>query len=112
MKYQGLSKQQASYIPLPECQERKLYRLLARNISIGVFNPEQGFIGIRTKFGSRFLDSENHWDAPEFATAKPVEVIGELPAEIRCDKFAVEPGYGKRNEELFAWLEQQEKEHV
>lgn len=107
-----LSKHQISYIPLPECQERKLYRLFARNIRIGVFHPEQGFIGIRTKFGSRFLDSENHWDAPEFATAKPLEVIGELPPEIRCSQFAVEPGYGKSNNELFAWLEQQEKENV
>lgn len=88
------------YIVLNDCQDRKLYRLFARNIKIGVFNSEQGFIGIRTKFGSRFLDSENHWDAPRFATARPVEVIGELPSEIRCDKFD--------NSELFDWLEKAE----
>lgn len=92
-----------NYIALENCQERKLYRLRSRNIKIGVFHPEQGFIGIRTKFGSRFLDSENHWDSIEFATAKPLEVIGELPIEIRCDQF--------KNNELFCWLEQQEKEY-
>ena len=104
------------YLTLSACQERKLYRLDARNIRIGVFHPEQGFIGIRTKFGNRFLDSENHWDAPEFATAMPLEVIGELPPEIHCSTIAIddagEPIYGKANDELFAWLEQQEKENV
>jgi hypothetical protein len=92
------------YIDLDDCEERKLYRLDARNIKIGVFSLKWGFIGIRTKWGSRFLDSENHWDAPQYATAKPLEVIGELPEHIECEST--------ENKELFDWLEQQENNLV
>lgn len=70
-------------IKLEDCEHRKLYRLVARNLAIGVFNKDtQEFIGIRTKFGSRFLDHEFHWDAPRFATCNPMEILGELPTEI------------------------------
>lgn len=90
-------------IKLSACQHRKLYRLLARNIKIGVWNDErQEFLGIREKFGSRFIDSENHWDAPNFATACPLEVIGELPEDISLeDCFNSKP--------LFSFLEEEEK---
>lgn len=73
----------ANRIKLEDCEHRKLYKVIARNILIGVFNKEtQEFQGIREKFGSRFVDGESHWDAPAFATCAPMEVIGELPSEI------------------------------
>lgn len=78
----------ANRIKLEDCQHRKLYKLIARNILIGVFNKDdQDFTGIRTKFGNRFLDSENHWDAPSYATCCPMEIIGELPAEIDVEPY-------------------------
>lgn len=64
----------------------------------------QSFIGIRTKFGSRFLDDEHHWDAPEFATASPLEIIGEIPSDIVIDKNY----YG--SDIIFQWLDAKEKE--
>lgn len=77
----------ANRIKLEDCQHRKLYRLLARNISIGVFDKTtEEFIGIRTKFARRFLDGESHWDAPQYATCAPMEVIGELPPEISIEQ--------------------------
>ena len=86
-------------IKLEDCQHRKLYKLIARNIVIGVFNKEdQAFYGIRTKFNARYIDSENHWDAPAYATCCPMAVIGELPENIEIDNRI----------DLFAWLEQQE----
>ena len=94
-----------SRIKLEDLQHRKLYRLLARNISIGVwFANEQYFVGIRTKFGSRFLAEEYHWDAPEFATACPLEVIGEMPEDMSYDIRSNED-----HKKFFAWLEEQEK---
>lgn len=86
-------------IKIEDLQDRKLYRLLARNIKIGVWEAvSQQFLGIRTKFDSRFIDGEYHWDAPAYATACPLEVIGQLPDDISFDN----------RQKLFNWLEEQE----
>jgi hypothetical protein len=95
-------------IPIEQCVERKVYKLHARNIKIGVYvrEPKYGggewfhFYGIRTKFGSRFIDAENHWDGKEFASCCPLEEIGELPADINIED----------REALFNWLDAKEKE--
>lgn len=119
-------------IKIENCEHRKLYRLHARNIRIGVWNANPHvpggdggeFIGIRTKFGWSFLDGENHYDASSFATASPLEIIGELPPEI---ELVQDPHLSISSEEwsqwheangerifeerkkLFAWLDEQEK---
>jgi hypothetical protein len=70
-------------IPLAECQKGHVYELRSRNLDRGVFDGETGFIGIRTKFDSRFLFTEYHYEtgAPH-GTASPVAYVGPLPAEI------------------------------
>lgn len=77
---------ETNYIKLEDCIHRRVYRLNSRNLSFGVFNGKNGFIGIRTKFNSRFLDTEDHWDtgAPH-GTAKPTELLTEeiLPDNIQ-----------------------------
>jgi hypothetical protein len=74
------------YIPVDECQDRRLYRIHSRNLNIvGVYNAEhQGFIGIREKFGSRYLFMEFHWDTGmPFGTVQPDESTPEiLPDDI------------------------------
>ena len=88
-------------LKIVELKHRWLYRLLARNIKIGVWDADkQEFLGIRTKFGGRYIDSENHWDAKHFATACPMEEMEELPAEISLSE---------ENELLFDWLDAKEK---
>lgn len=89
-------------IPLEECQHRHIYRLQSRNLTLGVFNLDtKGFIGIREKFGERFLFTEFHWDtgAP-YGTANPYEDMGELPAgiELRENDPPVDPKTGRRVE--------------
>jgi hypothetical protein len=71
-------------IPLDDCIERHVYKLRSRNLQYGVFNGRTGFIGIREKFGYKYLDTEYHWEtgAP-FGTATPLEDIGTLPQEIK-----------------------------
>jgi len=47
----------------------KVYKLISRNLSFGVFDGNTRFIGIRTKCGRRFLDTEDHWDTgPPFVS--------------------------------------------
>jgi hypothetical protein len=72
-------------IPLSECKPRHVYRLMSRNLSIGVFDTtNSGFIGIREKFGSRYLDTEYHCDTgPPHGTASPYEDLGTIPDEIQ-----------------------------
>ena len=66
-------------IALPECPENKEEKC-------GVWNGKDGFIGIRTKFGRRFLDVEIHWDLSErFGTARAVEPLGTISKSISLD---------------------------
>lgn len=71
-------------IGLSECKKRRIYKLHYRNLLFGVFDGNTRFIGIRTKFNRRFLDTEDHWDTgPPFGTARPEEDTGiDIPEEI------------------------------
>lgn len=72
-------------IPVNQLVKGKVYRLDSRNLSCGVWDGDNGFIGIRTKFGARFLDHEIRDLDDHYGTAKPEEVIGEIPAELSLD---------------------------
>jgi hypothetical protein len=66
-----------NFIPLKDCVKGRVYRLHARNLHIGVFDGRDGFIGIRTKFDDRFLDTEYSGErGAYFATALAVEDLG------------------------------------
>lgn len=45
-------------IPKNELKERGIYELASRNLAVGVYDGEEGFVGIRSKFNSLFLDTE------------------------------------------------------
>jgi len=71
-------------IKLEDCVKGRFYKFVARNFRMGVFDGEKGFIGIREKFGSRYLDTEYHWDADEnFGTVWNIHDLGiDVPAEV------------------------------
>lgn len=72
------------YIRIPDLQHRRLYRIYARNLRLGVYNaPNVEFWGLRTKFGRTFAESEFHWDHEHHATTKPYELLDEpVPADL------------------------------
>ena len=88
------------YLSKEACKDRQLYRIRSRNLDLGVYRAESGgFLGIRTKFGRRYVFEEYHWDNGEpYGTVKPIADLGEtLPDAIpneeslgtfcdRCDK--------------------------
>lgn len=43
----------------------RVYKIRSRNLRVGVWNGKDGFIGIRSKFGDRYLFTEYHYDASE-----------------------------------------------
>jgi hypothetical protein len=68
-------------IPMAECIVRRVYRLRCRNLSLGVYVGNGRFVGIREKLGSRFLDTEIHWD--KNGTIQDTEDIGvDVPEDI------------------------------
>lgn len=50
-------------IPIKDCIVGRVYKIRCRNLSYGVYDGDSGFIGIRTKFGSRYLFTEYHYDS-------------------------------------------------
>ena len=73
-------------IPKSACQDRTLYRIRSRNLTLGVYNaPTGGFIGLRRKWSDTYLSEEYHYDnGPPYGTARPVEALPDvLPPELR-----------------------------
>ncbi len=93
-------------IPFSECKHRGLYLLASRNLRCGVFDKEYGyFIGIREKFGRRYLDIEIHFE--NLGSAVPKQYLEQCPTEnIRSENFVD----GSDNVELLSWLEMKESE--
>lgn len=73
-----------NYIPLTECEARVVYKVVSRNLTYAVYNGKNGFIGIREKWGSKYLFTEYHWDqgAP-YGTVCPQERVEFLPDDIQ-----------------------------
>jgi len=74
----------SDYIALADCENGFLYKINSRNLAYGVFQAkEQGFIGVREKFGDRYLFTEYHWDtgAP-CGTVRPLIKLEKLPDDI------------------------------
>lgn len=79
-------------IKMEDCKHGYAYHLISRNLRVGFYDANhKAFIGVRTKFGNKFLEREYHWDtgAPH-GTANPMEEIGPFPFDeaMRTGLFA------------------------
>lgn len=85
-----------NYIALENCVPRRVYRLHSRNLLLGVYDGKNGFIGVRQKFGSRYLFTEYHYDTGG-GTAWPLTEVCDVPPEIAllegssCDSVTGRP---------------------
>lgn len=93
-------------IPLRECKNRVLYRVLSKTLSIGVFCKETGgFLGIRTKGGYTFAFEEFHLEkGPSIGTVTP---LVELPEFLHTE---ITLGLS-RNYFLEGWLQAMSKKY-
>lgn len=77
-------------IGVERCVDRRVYRICARNLRVGVFVAERrGFVGVRQKGhpSNLYLATEYHRDnGPPYGTACPLEDLGPLPDEIRAEE--------------------------
>ena len=103
-------------IPLKDCKKGYFYRIRARNFQVGIFDGNTGFIGIREKFGDRYLVTEYHWDigAP-LGTVRPVKELGiygmDFSDEEKMFEF-LKPIQEKINEERRKEYDKQTKKWV
>lgn len=105
-------------IPLSECKHGYLYKIFSRNLRLGVFDSgDNGFIGIREKFGREYLFTEYHWDiGPPFGTVSPKEELEKCPDNIKILEDCELPDeYGDMvwyyNISLFNYLKEKEKQY-
>ena len=89
---------------MDQCVKGRMYRIRGRNISIGVYDGEGHFIGIRQKFGSRYLDEEDHWDtgAPHGTVSDHLDLGVDLPEGIEPVTYIE----NRQNHALFEYLTQ------
>lgn len=94
---------------IPDMKPNVLYRIRARNAYLGVWIPEkQGFVILRTKFGSQYPFVEYHWDTGSpFGTVIPQEELADFPVDVQGDfdeakfKEAMKEFYEKYPAETF-----------
>jgi hypothetical protein len=86
----------SSLLALSDLKKGRLYKLKSRNLLYGVFDGGTGFIGIREKLGSRFLDREHHWDVETYGTVSGlVDTEIDIPSDMNIDPV---------NEKLFNFI--------
>jgi hypothetical protein len=70
------------YYSKENCIVGMVYKVFSRNLSKAVWNGKS-FVGIREKFGDKFLFAEYHWDdGPPYGTVKPEEELGLVPEDM------------------------------
>ena len=76
------------YLTVDELKDGYLYRIMARNGTVGVWKPETGeFVLSRYKFGFNYTFGEFHWDlSPDFGTARPYEELEKCPYDLNDEK--------------------------
>lgn len=102
-------------IPLAECVEGDIYILRSRNLVLGVFDGKTGFIGIREKFGHRYLFTEYHHDTgTPHGTASPVRAVSYTRIRPLKEYVTAESTDEERHahKRLKAWLATLETRHA
>jgi hypothetical protein len=86
----------------------RLYRVRARNFDHAIYDGEV-FIGVRSKFGHRFLDAELHESAgPPHGTVREVQDTGiDCPHEVQIGLVG-DPDEDARAERaaILSWLQE------
>lgn len=102
--------EKAQRVPISECIARRLYKVGSRNLTWGVYNGKEGFIGIREKFRSKYLFTEFHWDqGPPYGTVHTVIDTGiDLPENIELLEYTTTAQTFSTYKPLFSWLEAKE----
>lgn len=90
-------------IPMRDCIKGRVYKLLCRNLSFGMYDGDGGFRGIRSKFGELYLFTEYHYDNG-YGTVRAMLDTGIATSDVISDADlfkllnGIEQNWSKRNE--------------
>lgn len=92
------------FIPIDQCVVRGVYKINSRNLMVGVYDGNGGFVGIRMKFRERYLFTEYHYDtgAP-YGTVRPMELIEMLPEGIEIHEYNPGPSKCSQHDRECHW---------
>lgn len=73
------------FIPVADLEHGRAYRIKSRNLRVGFWNADKdGFVGVREKFGDRYLFTEHQW-RERGGTANALEALdvyaGDIPVQ-------------------------------
>ncbi len=90
------------YLKVNELENGYIYKIEARNASIGVWlELKKAFIISRWKFKSNYLTHEYHWDIDDtLGTAKPMEILEKFPFELK--DYSIED---RQNSKILKYLD-------
>lgn len=101
-----------TFVPAEKLENGRVYKIKSRNLLVGVWNAETGgFIGIREKFGDRYLFTEYLWtDFSGTARAiAPTELTaGTIPLKESLGSFC--QTCDEPVESVWAWNEEKQRD--
>lgn len=77
-----LSRVTTDHASPPVLVARGVYRIASRNLTLGVYDGDGSFLGIRHKFGYVMLDQEFLAGEGRGGTARALDQVGDLPDDI------------------------------
>jgi len=81
---------EVNYIKIKDLKEGYIYKILARNASVGVWLPgKKSFLISRNKFKMNFVDYEIHWDSELKGSAKPIKEFCKCPVDYFDDEIII-----------------------
>ena len=92
------------WIAREQCQVGHFYAGVGLGFNVAVWDGTH-MIGVRERFGSRFLAPESHWDSGgPCGTYKPLKDLGEVPGTVEV-KGAIKAYSSQEYEDLLDALE-------
>jgi hypothetical protein len=98
------------FLTRDQLERGAVYEVRSRNLIAGVYDGEQGFIGIREKFGdeylfTEYLSRECGGDKQPFDTVHPFQKIGEAKSNVLAEHYGLICAHCGKG----AWKDPQEK---
>jgi hypothetical protein len=79
------------FLQKDQLQRGGIYAIRSRNLIVGAYDGERGFVGIREKFGDKYLFKEylgrEHGGEPGFDTVHPVKLLDMVPDGMEIKEY-------------------------
>ncbi len=75
------------YLQIEQLEVAGIYEIRSRNLVVGVYDGEEGFIGVREKMGAEYLfteylNRESGGTKVPIDTVRPIRLLGNVPQDM------------------------------